>query len=92
MGLGMNKKKAAFYNILFLMAAAGILVFLLMAPPESTVKLPRDKDHIMFYDMSRKEAETHCSRCHGKDAGNPLPEKHPPKFRCLFCHKLTRAS
>ena len=88
----MNKKKAAFYNILFLMAGAGILIFLLMAPPESTVKLPRDKDHIVFYDMPKKQAEKHCSRCHGEEAGNPLPENHPPKFRCLFCHKKTGPS
>ncbi len=88
----MEKKKAAFYNVMFLIIGAGILIFLLMAPPESTVKLPRDKDHIAFYDMPRKEAEKHCSKCHGKEAGNPLPEKHPPKFRCLFCHKLTKAS
>ena len=85
----MNKKKARIYNILFVLMAAAILIFLLSAPPESTVRLPRDRDHLVFYSMSKKEAERGCPKCHGKEAGNPLPENHPPKFRCLFCHKKT---
>jgi len=85
----MNKKNATLYNILFVLVAAGLLIFLLNAPPETTVKLPRDKDHISFYDMPRKEAEKHCAKCHAKDAIAPLPKDHPPKYRCLFCHKRT---
>ncbi len=88
----MNKKKKAFYNILFLVVSAGILIFLLMAPPETTVKVPMDENHKAFFHMSKKDAEKHCGKCHGKEAGNPLPAKHPPKFRCLFCHKLSKAS
>jgi hypothetical protein len=25
--------------------------------------------------------------CHDQNKEVPLPPKHPPKFRCLFCHK-----
>ncbi len=85
----MNKKKATIYNILFLVTSLGILIFLLKAPPETTVKLPRDKNHAVFYHMPKKEAEQHCTQCHGEEAGNPLPVGHPPKYRCLFCHKKT---
>ncbi len=88
----MDKKKTAFYNFLFLAVAAGILIFLFMAPPETTVKVPRDKAHIEFYHMPKKEAERHCSECHGKEVGNPLPKEHPPKYRCLFCHKFSKGS
>lgn len=83
----MDKKKVTIYNILFLGVATGILIFLLNAPPETTVKLPRDDAHIAFYKMPKKEAEKGCSKCHSKEAGMPLPKNHPPKYRCLFCHK-----
>jgi hypothetical protein len=25
--------------------------------------------------------------CHSPDGVFPLPDGHPPKYRCLFCHK-----
>jgi cytochrome c553 len=83
-------KKTLIYNILFVAVSAGILVFLLNAPPETTVKLPADETHRQFYDMGKKEAEKHCGRCHDPDMVAPLPEGHPPKYRCLFCHKKVR--
>jgi len=83
----MDKKRAAIYNILFLLFSAALLLFLWNSPPETTVKLPRDIRHIAFYKMGKKEAERHCETCHSKAGGMPLPKKHPPKYRCLFCHK-----
>ncbi len=84
----MNKKKAMIYNVLFLAVAAAILIFLWNAPPETTVRVPRDEDHFTFYNMGKKEAEGHCPSCHGKGGIAPLPETHPKKYkRCLFCHK-----
>ncbi len=86
----MNKKKATVYNVLFLAAAAGILIFLSMAPPETTARIPYDENHKIFFRMHKKEAEKKCSGCHGKKAGMPLPKNHPPKYRCLFCHKMSK--
>ena len=82
-----KKKNTFFYNIAFLVLSAAILVFLWNAPPESTVKIPYDKNHKGFYEMPKKEAEKHCEECHGIGKAFPLPKDHPPKFRCLFCHK-----
>ncbi|CAH2031915.1 cytochrome C [Trichlorobacter ammonificans] len=40
-----------------------------------------------FFKPAKKEAEKSCEPCH--DArGIKLPPDHPPKHRCLFCHKL----
>jgi hypothetical protein len=81
------KKKNILYNILFLVICGGLLIFLLNAPPETTSPLPRDDLHKQFFPMKKKDAEKECGVCHdaGKDA--PLPDDHPPKYRCLFCHK-----
>lgn len=40
-----------------------------------------------FFRPDRKEAEKLCEPCH-RERGVPFPPKHPPKNRCLFCHKL----
>jgi mono/diheme cytochrome c family protein len=37
--------------------------------------------------MGKKEAEKFCIECHAPEGVFPLPEGHPPKYRCLFCHK-----
>lgn len=83
----LKKNKIRLFNIAFIVGCAAILVFLLKAPPESTTKLPRDDNHLRFYAMDKKEAERHCSACHAPEGQAPLPENHPPKYRCLFCHK-----
>ena len=81
-------KKIVFANAMFAVLCLAILVFLLKAPKESTVKLPNDEQHARFHAMkSKKEAEKFCGECHSPNGQVPLPEKHPPKFRCLFCHK-----
>lgn len=76
---------------ILLALGAVILLVLWAAPDESTKRIPNDKIHHKFYEMIPKEgkkaAEQSCGECHNKD-GVPFPEKHPPKFRCLFCHKL----
>ncbi|MBU4177935.1 MAG: hypothetical protein KKG88_00525 [Proteobacteria bacterium] len=82
-----NKNKTRLLNILFLAGCAAILAFLLKAPPESTKKLPQDEIHLQFYPLDKKEAEKHCASCHAPEGQAPLPEGHPPKYRCLFCHK-----
>lgn len=85
-----KKKHLLVYNLLFAAVCGGILFILLKAPPETTAHLPHDATHQQFIDMDKKKAETHCSTCHGQgDGKKPLPEKHPPTYRCLFCHKRT---
>lgn len=70
-----------------------ILAFLLQAPPESTSRVPYDDTHQRFYDVVRadgkKAAEKYCDECHN-DSGVPFPDGHPPKARCLFCHKMEK--
>lgn len=42
-----------------------------------------------FFKPDKKGAEALCEPCH-KEKGVPFPPNHPPKNRCLFCHKLQR--
>ncbi len=80
-------KNTLLYNILFIIGGAAVLLFLLRAPEESTARLPYDDNHQRFYSMGKKEAEKFCESCHDQQGDAPLPENHPPKYRCLFCHK-----
>lgn len=82
-----NKRKIWLLNIIFVAVCLGGLLFLLNAPPETTPKLPRDETHQQFFTMDRKEAENFCESCHQPEGVSPLPEEHPPTYRCLFCHK-----
>ncbi len=75
------------YNIAFVVICAGLFLFLWSAPEETTAKLPTDENHNQFMTMDKKEAEKLCDECHSPDGEVPLPEDHPPKYRCLFCHK-----
>jgi cytochrome c553 len=83
-----ERKNRAVYNILFILLCLAILLFLLNAPKETTAKLPHDAQHARFQAMNNnKEAEKFCGECHSPNGQAPLQENHPPKFRCLFCHK-----
>jgi len=90
--LSENKKgrKTLLYNLLFLVAGLGVLLFLWNAPPESTKRLPHDTNHQRFHQMDKKAAEKFCDACHNPKGEAPLPKDHPPKYRCLFCHKQNR--
>ncbi|NOY14521.1 MAG: cytochrome c [Deltaproteobacteria bacterium] len=82
----MNKR-----DILLLLGGLLIIVVLWMAPEESTTRVPRDQDHLRFYTIVKKDgkkaAEKFCLDCHNAD-GVPFPKDHPPKNRCLLCHKM----
>ena len=83
-----QKNKKSLLNIIFVIICLTILTILFNAPEETTARLPLDEKHALFQQgMAKKEAETHCSKCHNPDGESPLPENHPPKYRCLFCHK-----
>ncbi len=82
-----GKKRSNLYTVFFIGVCAIILIVLMKAPPETTKKLPYDEIHQKFYPMGKKEAEKFCPSCHDQDKIAPLPKDHPPKYRCLFCHK-----
>lgn len=77
---------------LLLSIGAVILLVLWLAPEETTKRVPDDDIHHRFQEIvkteGKKAAEKFCGECHN-DAGVPFPENHPPKFRCLFCHKIS---
>lgn len=82
-----KSNKKLLLNISFIVFCLAVFLFLWNAPEETTKKLPVDEIHEKFHIMGKKEAEKHCEACHNPDGEAPLPEGHPPKYRCLFCHK-----
>ena len=78
-------------DLILIAIAIVILAFLWQAPPESTSRVPLDDTHRRFHDLAKNEgkkaAEKFCEECHN-DSGVLFPKGHPPKQRCLFCHKL----
>lgn len=87
-----KKKNTLLYNGIFLVVGGAVLLFLLRAPEESTARMPLDDTHERFYSMGKKEAEKFCESCHYPEGEAPLPADHPPKYRCLFCHKKVEAN
>lgn len=84
-------KKERKRDLLVLAIGVAIVAFLWIAPEETTHRVPTDETHQPYYDIAnkdgRKAAEKHCEECHN-DQDVVFPKDHPPKFRCLFCHKL----
>jgi cytochrome c553 len=84
-------KKEHKRDLLILAIGVAIVAFLWAAPEETTTHIPSDDAHKLSYELVQKEgkkaAEAHCEECHNDD-GVQFPVDHPPKFRCLFCHKL----
>lgn len=81
-----RKRNVLLYNALFAAVCLGLFLFLWNAPQETTARLPNDQDHAIFMQMEKKAAEKQCEKCHSPQSA-PLPADHPPKYRCLFCHK-----
>jgi hypothetical protein len=76
-------------NIFFVLSCVAILIVLLNAPKETTVKLPNNMLHARFHVIkNKKEAEKFCGDCHFPQGQAPLPKNHPNKSRCLLCHKI----
>jgi len=80
-------------DILLLIGAVAIILFLVAAPDETTKKVPTDDTHQKFYSLvkaeGKKAAEKFCEDCHNAEQV-AFPEGHPPKSRCLFCHKMQK--
>jgi hypothetical protein len=87
-GTPKGRKNVLLYNLLFITFCGGLFLFLWYAPKETTARLPHDEIHARFHKMAgKKEAEKFCGECHNPAGVAPLPAGHPPKYRCLFCHK-----
>jgi len=74
------------------LVAAVLAFFYFISSEEKTKKVPFNEPHRSSYEIfqktgSKSEAEKGCDVCHN-DTARPLPKGHPPKERCLFCHKL----
>lgn len=83
-----SKRTLLILNVCFVLAGAAIVLFLLRAPQPTTPTLPHDELHEEFFAIeSKKEAEKNCLSCHVEGGSSPLSADHPPKYRCLFCHK-----
>ena len=78
-------------DILLILGGLVIIAVLWMAPEETTTPVPKDENHQRFYTIVKEEgkkaAEKFCDEFHNDD-GVPFPAEHPPKSRCLFCHKI----
>lgn len=78
---------------MFVALVVGVLVvIILISGEETTKKVPYDEPHRAAYEVfkktgSKSETEKGCEACHN-DTLQPLPQGHPPKNRCLFCHKM----
>jgi len=78
-------------DIAFIVLIPVVLLCLwLLTTEQTTLRIPQDDDHhesLQAYSVhGKKEAERVCRSCHG-DGGLPLSDNHPPKYRCMFCHK-----
>lgn len=70
--------------------------FFAISGREKTKTVPFDEVHKPFYETyaktgSKKETEKGCQTCHNEAPTPPVPPfppNHPPKNRCLFCHKM----
>jgi len=82
-----KRKNILIYNLIFILVCGGLFLFLWRAPEETTKFLPNNDDHARFMKMDKKAAEKFCGECHSPDGVAPLDDDHPPKYRCLFCHK-----
>ena len=83
--------KKRLLNLAFLLLCVSLITFLWLAPDETTTRLPIDDIHRDFHQIaSKKEAEKSCMSCHAEDQAAPLPQDHPPPYRCLFCHKRSQ--
>ncbi len=78
-------------DLMLIAGGIAIVLFLWAAPEESTTRVPVDEPHQQSYEVyhaeGKKAAEKFCEDCHN-DQGVPFPKDHPPKYRCLFCHKM----
>jgi cbb3-type cytochrome oxidase cytochrome c subunit len=71
-----------------------LVLFIAISGKEKTSKVPYDSAHLPFYEVMKKtgskmQTEKGCESCHNEKV-IPFPKGHPPKNRCLFCHRMKR--
>jgi hypothetical protein len=85
------KKYRRFLDGALILLGLAIVILLLLAPPATTPRMPRDDLHRALAETSlgqgKKAAEKHCTNCHNP-VNIPFSEDHPAGSRCLFCHRL----
>jgi hypothetical protein len=70
--------------LLYLAFVAAVLAFFFAISGTKAPRIPADPQH------PAGALETECVACHGAYKDHPLPEKHPPKEKCLSCHKRAK--
>ncbi len=91
MGTRKKNTRKQVLSATFIIFCLSLLLFLYVAPEETTTPLPQDDLHSEFHLIkSKKEADKRCVECHNENGSAPLPEEHPAPYRCLFCHKRNR--
>ncbi|MFO7984209.1 MAG: cytochrome c [Desulfuromonadales bacterium] len=87
----MDKKTKTIIDIALIVVAVVIVTVLLNSPEETTHRVPFDETHSEYYEIykaeGKKAAGKQCETCHNEE-NVAFPEDHPPKYRCLFCHKM----
>jgi len=78
-------------DMLFILLIPSVVLCLwLLTTKQTTLRIPLDETHYealkAYRDSGKKAAEKVCATCHADDR-IPLSAQHPPKYRCMFCHK-----
>jgi len=85
--MSFNKRDLWFVGLIVVVLG----IFFSISGSIKTTHIPFDANHQRFFEIvpreGKKAAEKFCGECHNEQ-GVPFPANHPPKFRCLFCHKL----
>lgn len=73
-------------NIIFVLGMLAVLGIFIAISGDRAHQMPADENHISVTDVEM------CKGCHISEGMTMVSEKHPPKFECLKCHKIKRAS
>lgn len=83
----MNRKNLVFLLVTILV---GVTLFLLPFFSKVSAPIPKDSRHTAAYDPKKPLLNPdECFVCHGPKGTVPLPQRHPPKVQCLYCHVVT---
>ena len=70
-------------NMLFIVIVILVISVLYVFSTKKISPVPFDEKHAGITE------EKKCFDCHASDKETPLSKKHPPKFECFKCHKIT---
>ncbi|MDA8429019.1 MAG: cytochrome C [Geobacteraceae bacterium] len=83
-----DKRDGLFVGLIVVVLA----IFIGISGKEKTKRVPLDDKHRPFYETyakthDKQETEKGCETCHNENVIK-FPPNHPPKNRCLLCHKF----